>query len=61
VIAKAEDVPLLTASVEIEGEIDPASPVREDVNVFNAVRLSFLLSGVTEEQGAGLVEGFKRR
>ena len=61
VIAKAEDVPLLTASVEIEGEIDPASPVRADVNVFNAVRLSFRLSGVTEEQGAGLVEGFKRR
>jgi uncharacterized OsmC-like protein len=61
VIAKAEDVPLLTASVEIEGEIDPASPVRDDVNVFNSVRLSFRLSGVTEEQGAGLVEGFKRR
>ena len=61
VIAKAEDVPLLTASVEIEGEIDPASPVRDDVNVFNSVRLSFRLSGVTEEQGAALVEGFKRR
>jgi uncharacterized OsmC-like protein len=61
VIAKAEDVPLLAASVEIEGEIDPASPVHDDVNVFNSVRLSFRLSGVTEEQGAGLVEGFKRR
>lgn len=59
VIARAEEVPLQTASVEIAGEIDPANPVRTDVSVFNSVRLSFRLQGVTEEQGAHLVERFK--
>lgn len=59
VIARAEDVPLRASSVEIAGEIDPANPVRTDVSVFNSVRLSFRLQGVTEEQGALLVERFK--
>jgi hypothetical protein len=61
VLAKAESVPLRSASVEIAGELDPANPVRTDVNVFSSVRLSFQLVGVTEEQGTALVEGFKRR
>ena len=61
VIARADEVPLRAASVEIAGEIDPADPVRTDVSVFNTVRLSFNLYGVTEEQGAHLVERFKRR
>ena len=59
VIARAEEVPLQTASVTIAGEIDPANPVRADVSVFNSVRLSFRLQGVTEEQGAHLIERFK--
>ena len=59
VIARAEEVPLQTASVKIAGEIDPANPVRTDVSVFNSVRLSFRLQGVTEEQGAHLIERFK--
>jgi uncharacterized OsmC-like protein len=61
VIGSAEDVPIQAASVEIAGEIDPANPVRTDVSVFNSVRLSFRLQGVTEEQGADLVERFKGR
>jgi uncharacterized OsmC-like protein len=61
VIAKAGDVPLRAVRAEITGELDPANPVRDDVNVFNSVRLSFELAGVTEEEGRGLVEGFKRR
>jgi uncharacterized OsmC-like protein len=61
VIARAEEVPLQTASAEIAGEIDPANPVRTDVSVFNSVRLSFRLQGVTEEQGAHLIERFKGR
>jgi len=61
VIARAQGVPLRTASVEIVGELDPANPVRADLNVFNSVCLSFQLAGVSEEQGAELVEGFKRR
>jgi uncharacterized OsmC-like protein len=61
VIAKAGGVALRAVRAEIAGELDPANPVRDDVNVFNSVRLSFELTGVTEEQGRELVEGFKRR
>ena len=61
VLARREGIPLGSASVEVAGELDPARPVRDDVNVFNAVRLSFRLEGVTGEQGERLVEGFKRR
>jgi uncharacterized OsmC-like protein len=61
VIARADDVPLEAASVEIAGEIDPSNPVRPDLSVFNSVRLAFRLSGVTEDEAAHLVERFKRR
>jgi uncharacterized OsmC-like protein len=61
VLAKASDLPLEAVRAEITGELDPANPVRHDLNVFNSVRLSFELAGVTREQGAELVEGFKRR
>ena len=61
VIAKAEEVPLASASVEISGELDPSAPVREDVTVFNSVRLAFSVGGVTEEEANRLVERFKRR
>jgi uncharacterized OsmC-like protein len=60
-LARAEDMPLAAVGVEIAGELDPANPVRPDVNVFNRVRLSFRLEGVTEEQGALLVDRFKKR
>ena len=60
VIARASDVPLRAVRVEITGELDPANPVRDDVRVFNVVRLAFELDGVTEEQGRELVESFKR-
>jgi uncharacterized OsmC-like protein len=61
VIARAEDVPLEAVSAEISGEIDPDDPVRSDVNVFNRVRLSFRLEGVTADQGELLVDRFKKR
>jgi len=61
VIARDEGVAVGGARVEIEGEIDPASPVREDVTVFNRVRLTFELEGVGEDEAARLVERFKRR
>ena len=61
VIAKAEDVPLTSASAEIAGEIDPDDPVRSDVSVFNRVRLSFTLEGVTTAQAELLVDRFKER
>jgi uncharacterized OsmC-like protein len=61
VIARSEDVSLESASVEIAGEMDPANPVRQDLSVFNSVRLEFQLVGVTEDEAAVLVERFKRR
>ena len=61
VIAKSEDVQLESASVEIAGEIDPANPVRDDLSVFNSVRLRFRLTGVSEDEPTRLVERFKRR
>ena len=47
--------------VEIEGALDRANPVRRDVTVFNSVRLRFHLAGVTQAQGADLIERFKGR
>lgn len=61
VIARASGVPLRAVHTEITGELDPANPVRNDVNVFNSVLLSFELVGVTKEQGRELVASFKRR
>lgn len=61
VIARAEEVPLTAVRVEVGGEIDPDDPVRSDVNVFNRVRLSFALEGVTAEQADHLVDRFKKR
>jgi uncharacterized OsmC-like protein len=61
VLARGDDVPLTRAHVAIAGEIDPDRPVRPDVTVFNRVRLSFELEGVTREQADLLVKGFKGR
>jgi uncharacterized OsmC-like protein len=61
VIARDEGVEVAGVRVEIGGEIDPASPVREDLTVFNRMRLAFDLEGVREDEAARLVERFKRR
>jgi uncharacterized OsmC-like protein len=61
VLAKDEGLPLTKASVDVSGELDPARPVRENLSVFNSVRLQFEVSGVGEEEATHLVERFKRR
>jgi uncharacterized OsmC-like protein len=61
VIAKEQQVPLRTVSVEIEGSMDRSKPVRSDVSVFNSVHLRFHLSGVSQAQGSDLIDRFKRR
>jgi hypothetical protein len=61
VLAKGLDVPLRGVSAAIEATQDPSAPVRQDVNLFNTVRISLELSGVTQAQGQDLVERFKRR
>ena len=61
VIAKEDGVPVRAVHAEVDGELDPANPVRDDVRVFNSVRLRFELAGVDEPRARELVEGFTRR
>ena len=59
--AKADQVPLRGVSVEIGGTLDRGNPVRSDLSVLNSVHLRFNLRGVTEAQGAALIQRFKNR
>ena len=61
VIARDRGDGLDAVEAEIEGTIDRATPVREDVTVFNSVRLSLTLRGVEQDQARRLVEAFKAR
>jgi uncharacterized OsmC-like protein len=61
VIARDTGVPLRSASVRVHGRVDRARQPRADVTLFNAVALDFDVAGVTGDQAAALVEGFKRR
>ena len=61
VIARAEDVPLRRVGASITGEVVPSQPLRDDVTVFNRVRLRLDLEGVTADQGDLLVKRFKGR
>ena len=61
VIAKEQQVALTSVVVDIEGHMDRSKPVRPDLNVFNSVHMRFRLRGVSEAQGADLVDRFKRR
>jgi uncharacterized OsmC-like protein len=61
VLAKDEGVALEKASVDVTGVQDPARPVRDDVSVFNSVRLEFQVAGVNDDEAQRLVERFKRR
>ena len=59
--AKADEVPLRGVRVEIDGTLDRGNPVRSDLSVLNSVHLRFSLRGVTEAQGAALIQRFKNR
>lgn len=59
--AKADQVPLRGVNVEIAGTLDRSNPVRRDVSVFNSVHLRFWLAGVSEGEGARLIDKFKGR
>ena len=61
VLARQHGVPLKSVSVELSGVIDRSSPARRDLTLFNSVSLRFHLKGVTEDQGAQLIESFKGR
>jgi uncharacterized OsmC-like protein len=59
--AKAESIPLSAISVDIAGFLDRANPLREDLTVFNSVRIKMHLAGVTTAQGTALVERFRSK
>src|SRR5438093_12031220 len=49
VLAKQIEVPLRSISAAIEATQNPSAPVRPDVNLFNTVRISLELGGVSQE------------
>jgi uncharacterized OsmC-like protein len=61
VIGKEQQLAPRAVSVEIAGAIDRSNPVRKDVTVFNSIHLRFHVTGVTQAQGADLIERFKSR
>ena len=61
VLARDRGDGLEAVQAEVEGTIDRANPVRQDVTVFSSVRLRLALRGVAVDQARGLVEAFKAR
>ena len=61
VIAEDQALEVGTVQVRIQGVVDKGNPVREDVTVFNRVRIEYEIAGLSEAQAAGLVEGVKAR
>ncbi len=61
VLARDSEVPLRSVRAAIQSTQDPSAPVRQDVNLFNSVRVSLELEGVTHPQADDLVARFKRR
>ena len=61
VLARDRGTTIGPLEVRVEGTLDPSNHVREDVNVFNRVRVDFTLRGVGDADAAALVEAFKGR
>lgn len=61
VIARERLLALQAARVRIFGTIDRTHPVRPDFTLFISVNLQFHLKGVTDEQGAQLINAFRGR
>ena len=61
VLAKQQAIPLSGVHVAIHAMMDRSNPVRQDFTLFNSVRLSFSLKGISREQGSSLIENFKGR
>ncbi len=61
VLAREQNIAPESIGVEIAGTMDRSNPVRQDVTVFNAVKLQFQIGGVTQTQAQDLVDRFKRR
>src|SRR4051794_20128856 len=61
VLAKEQDTPLAGVEATIEGTVDRAHEVRDDVTVFRSVRLHFTMHGIGAGAAGALVEAFKGR
>ena len=61
VIARDESIPLERVEATVQAVIDRSHQPREDITLFNRVRLDLVLSGVDAEQASMLVSGFQRR
>ncbi len=61
VLARQQDLPLRSIQCSIQGIMDRGNPVRPDLTLFNTVRLSFRMEGVTTEQAHHLVDAFRGR
>ena len=61
VIAAEDGLAVGAVEVSIHGVVDRDRPVRDDMTVFNRVRMRFRIEGVSEEQAASLAERVARR
>ncbi len=61
VLARDSGIPLRSVQATIEASQDRSNPVRPDVSLFNTVRITLELAGVTREQGEDLVTRFRQR
>lgn len=59
VIARREGISLRGVDVAIHGTLDKANPLRQDVMVFNAVRIDVAVHGVGQTAAEHLVARFK--
>jgi uncharacterized OsmC-like protein len=61
VIAREQNRAVGPFSIQVHGMLDRARQPREDVTLFNSVRMDFTFRGTDGAAAAALVEGFKRR
>ena len=61
VIARADGLALGRIEVSIHATVDRERPVRDDMTVFNSVRMLFRIEGVSDAQATSLAEQVARR
>lgn len=61
VIARDEGIGVGTITGHIEGMIDPDARVRDDLMVFNSVRIEFVFTGCDAKDASMLVDGYRAR
>lgn len=61
VLAARDGLEVGKVHVTIHGVVEPDNPAREDMAVFNRIRMTFTIGGVSEAQAVALVDGVARR